>query len=565
MFKEVISDLTSSVVGAAKETARSYAPTIENINGSFDRIANQGISNLAYRSPILADMAHTMLKNFQLQSVRKDQLKSYINSKSSDDLRKDVTAKLGNASNKKIDSEMLRILSKISQIVDDQGKVEAKNTDIFKEYGKHFEKYKADSTSSQPDNSPNQQPDSGSGDYSQVLAKIDHNTQRTVNALEEMASKYVNVGSGVGGKSGNNTFIDPMTGMPSVSAAIGSIGGSFLSKVFDDDTIEKFSNKAKKLFGDQNTPESPTTSAQPASATPSTENTSESAKEIAATSNKHANDLLDVNNQILDELKKANKNTPINNDGKSSVDVADKKHSLMDKAKDIVKDRVSARFPKLNNVKGNAAKFVAKGADKAIDIGTKAASVIPKVVKGGSALMSGIGGAVARVGGSVLGGAASAIGSGALAAGALAAGAVAAAPWIAGAAAVGYGGYKLYEHFANKNVEAKARENPLEATKQSAAPQTNIQNAANTGTLNIPNNISASKSNVASQITALNQSKQVTEQSKQSQAPIVINNNNNSGKSKSEVVSSVITSSPVRNSESTFERVQMQDFWPRMV
>lgn len=620
MFKSVLSELSSSVVGAARATLQAYKPTHENLNGSFERIVQQGISNLAYRSPIMADMAHTMLQNFQLQTARKEQFKDYIKSKSANGMRKDVAASMGDgATAKRIDDEMIRILAKISNTIDSQGKDEAKKSDIFKQFGQHFTKFQK---STQPKSPVGTDPASTSpgsdGDNSVILTKIENNTQRTFNVLEEIVARGGFGGGGSNGKGPNNTFIDPMTGMPSVSAAVGSIGGSFLAKIFDDETIEKFSNKAKSIFGVGKSSEDSTVSPKAAAATPtpesataapvpakastrprkrggsvagisdamsgltnnlntdntsesakekftkiSTENISESAKETEAATNKRAEDLLSVNSGMLEELKKANKLSEKKTDdaeaAKTSVDAAPKKGDLFEKAKSIIKDKALSRFPGLKTIKGRAGALVGKGAAKAINVGTKlVSSVAPKVAAAGGALASGLGSTAARVGGGLLARGALAAGGALLSGGALAA----AAPWVAGAAAVGavgYGAYKLYDHLTNKDVDPQAKGASIGAAKS------NVQNIPNAGSTAIASNIRAAKSNPITQINSLAKEKTESEKSPKAQAPVVINTGGNGGgNSQSSSSQTIVTSSPVRNNESTFERVQMQDFWPRM-
>lgn len=656
MFKEALSSLGSSVMGATRATLREYKPTTQNLHGSFERIAHQGIANLSYRSPILADVAQTVLQNFQIQSARKDQFKAYVNTKGAAGFRKEVSDTLGEgASSKKIDAEMVRILSKISNTIDSQGKDEAKKSAIFKEFGKHFTKFNKESEKkSAPASDPATNGDgSPTGDNSQILAKIENNTQRTFNAIEMMLQRGTNMG-GAGGTNGKgqSSFIDPMTGMPSMTAAVGSIGGSFLGKVFDDATIEKFATKAKIAIGIEKAPEAPTapTTAPKTKASPtappasmaapvpvkkptvssrkrggsvagientltgltetvntdknaahvisvnnnseaakekltkvSTETVSESAKEIEAATNKRADDLLDVNKKILAESKLANATTKKKAEkakknaepADTKLDVAKKPKTLEELAKKIAKEKAGPLIDRAKDVaKEKAGKLLGKLGGKVSNVVGAGKNILAKVTP--TVMRAG---AVASAGGSLLGGAARAVGSSVIGAGARVAGGAllgaampalaAAAPLIAGAAAVGavgYGAYKLYDHYANKKIKAAPKTNPLEIAKPVADPQADVQTIPKMGSSDIPTNISAAKTSSAMQITNLQKSKQSSEKvSNTNQAPIIINaGNGGATPSGGKPSPAIITSSPVRNQESTFERVQMQDFWPRM-
>lgn len=630
MFKEALSSLASSAIGAAKATARAYIPTTENLHGSFDRIAQQGIANIAWRSPIMSDIANTMLRSFQAETVRKEQIRNHIKSESSVGLREAVSAKMGDSpSSKKVDAEMSKVLEKMSAAIDKDGAENAKKSSLFTEFGKHFSKFKLEPTQQpEPIYTSSIEAQQSGVDGSPSLIKIEHNTQRTFNVLEEMVGRQNLMGAG-GNGGGNvsapNSFIDPMTGMPSISAAVGSIGGSFLGKIFDNDTIEKFASKTKDFFsravGSKDdteplplpevgvvvptTPETPkraprprkksmglssvesvlgdlsldlntdkndkavitkdntTESAREGFTKVSTENISESAKEIEVTTNKRANELREVQDNILTELKTLNKTTEkqVEEKLKPSVDaLEDKKNSLVDKAKDSIKEKVLSKVPK-KDVIYNVGKMAGQGVSKALQAGKSAAAYAPKLlqagIEGGSSLLT--------AGRALLPGAAAGGGLGTLAMGALAVGAAGLSGVAAGAGAVnplidkGLSkmtgsetslGSWIYDKFnpEKEDINAPVSKEKLDAFRAEKLKNMPVPTQTKTGSA-----ISA----ISSENT-----KQTTQAQNQASQPIIIAGGGNSGGNSSPP--SIITTPTVRNPESTFERVQMQDFWPRM-
>ena len=662
MFKSALSAITSTVVGAAKNTIDNYHPAnLIKEGGAFSRIAQQGIANIAYRSPILADIAQTLLHTIQLDSANKERLKAYTKSDSASDFRAAVTKKLGDQGTpKKIDAEMVKILDKIEKSIVRDGIEKTKTTSIFKEFGK----YTPQSTTAPTSASASEQ---SSGDITDGVAhaslnKIESNTQRTVNVLEEIATRGV-MGRGASGSDGGvasggthslsgsdggvasggtHSFIDPMTGMPSISAAVGSIGGSFLAKVFDEDTIEKFVKKTKKLFGFENEesepvsdiskkPTRPKKSDIPKAFKDILENlsldlndskdkvnvfttnssgvttTGESVKDnvVSATDNQ-SSELLKVQTDNLNELKKLNKTSEKNVEIVKKTDKKDdteKKIDIIEKTKSKVMDGIKARMPgidtelpyKIGNTVGKGINYANDGVSTLLGKGGRASSYLPKVASKASKIAtSNLGstvGGVAEVAGTVgkVGAATEVAGGIAEVAGiigrvglmALAAPAIAAAaPFVAGAAAVGAIGYGASKLIAggddNKSpIDAKGIEkaasaagitaseirkniNPSYTEKQSYEVSSAVQKSP-------IDDIQSVKSTNSTQLINLNDAKEKQkETSSKSAAPIIVNNNTTSsgGNSSPSIISGGMS---VRNTESTFERVQMQDFWKRSV
>lgn len=293
MFASVLSGLSSGIFSAAKSTVDAYKPSnIYKSGGGFERLSQQWIANISYRSPILADVAQNMLSNFQLEMVKKQRFQEYINSDSSKGMRESVSKTLGGTTDaKKIDQEMLRILTKLGHAIDEQGIEETKKSQLFQKFGDFFTHAFDEST-----HSTNNHNQSENHIDDELLNRIEANTRRTFNVLEELFRRETIMGGHIGevdgvtstpptpsGHSTSHTpnFIDPYTGLPSIRAAVGHIGGSFLTKVFDDHTISRFAKKTKNYFGFEDDPEmQPTDSPVP---TPTPNDGFEVEKEINKT------------------------------------------------------------------------------------------------------------------------------------------------------------------------------------------------------------------------------------------------------------------------------------------
>jgi hypothetical protein len=604
MFKSALSAISSTVISAAKSTAAAYKPSsVMREGGAFERIAQQGIANLAYRSPIVADMASTMLQNFQLELGKKERINAYVKSNSADTFRSTVSKNLGgNTSSKKIDAEMEKILDKMSKSIEKDGIEKARESKLFTEYEQYFTEFKKA-------NAPQQEPVASTGSNTNSespidgsLHRIESNTLRTVNVLEEIATRHsLTGGNSVGGtNTGSASFIDPMTGMPSMRAAVGSIGGSFLAKIFDDDTISKFANKSKKFFGIEDAVDEPKAKSQKQkdtakpnkfngtkdvsdilgdlsldlnktkdgspifdekksySSAPTTENTSEAAKEIANVTNNQTDSLLKVQEEILIEMRELNKTTETNAKKDETVTVKSKVAEGIKSRLPGTGDATKGISHKLGTVVGRGLKSVKSGVSKLIETGGKAASYIPEVATKATSVVStaveaGKDALMARAALPALGAALPVLGIGAAAA----------------------GGYMLGKHVINPLIDkgistitggkSQSLGDWISNTwKSDAEKKLDVSDASYSAKYNKePQSIQPIKSTITKELGVLTDAKdKQTESINSGTTPIIVNNTTNSTPQPSNSVSSP-TNSAVRNSDSTFERVQMQDFWPR--
>jgi hypothetical protein len=586
MFQSALSTISSTILGAAKNTINEYRPSNAlKADSAFERLAQQGIVNISYRSPVMATLAETMLQNVRLEVARKERVNEYIKADNSKDFRGAVEAKLGTKSGRDIEQEMSRILNKISRAIDTSSEEEVKKSTIFKEYGKYFDEFKNAQQKQDipPSDTPNNHSVGDELEHSSILHKIESNTQRTYNALEELVA-HMGTGSGMGGGGGKSglSFIDPMTGMPSMSAAIGSIGGSFLTKVFDDETIGRFAKKTKSMFGfdtdndlspsvDPVTPKNPVDELvkKPSETTPTVNTIPKYTKNPGAnpdaiteslsgvdlklpTPKKSgmAKTVSDILGDLSLDLNSGPNDTKINTSVNGSVSdhtpsvaiesLAElKKISANTQAK-IKPEKVNPREqPTTKVLKDKKAKVLGKAVEKTSNI--KNAAVAESVAASSGGILSGLAnGAKSLVSGAAALAAAPAV--------------VAAAPWALGAAAVGAVGYGAYKMLSSDGKYEPVATNGMGAT---------IDKYSDISAQPKQSPIIPQSPNLASQIENLSEKKDMRAAERSSQ-PIVISNSTATPTQQSAPQApTVIVGTNVRNTESTFERVQMQDFWNR--
>lgn len=604
MFKEALKDLASNVLSSTKATIKSYSPTKGFGQGSaFERIAEQGIANLSYRSPIMADIASTMLQNFQLEQKKKSEVKAFVQSDAGSEMRQKMMTKLGpTATEKQVDSEMIKALNSIAKLLEQNGPKSTKETDIYKEFGSYFEKM-VEKENPKQETGPQTTPVNSSdplvrsvGESVDQLNKIEINTNRTVNTLEEIAmrndlsgSRSTVSGRGEGGtSSGTTSYIDPLTGLPSAKIAIGAIGGKFLSNIFSDDVIENFANKAKKFLKLTDIEErlEPKTS----TVAKSTEETLKTVSEKTVLNKKQ-----DISTSIKDVLKDISLDLGTKEED-AEDDIAAEKQS---KAQVAVASETLLEIKKLNEsgqkiekAEGKSVGSTLMDAAKGKVLG-KIASKVPGLgglltaVGGIGSTTGGISGRIASAGtgilgkaltaagsaasylpaiGSAISGAASAVGS------TLASGVSAIAPFAApaaGVAAAGAAGYGVGKYavnpLINKGIEAATgkKDSTLGSwlydkfnSDQNSQIEAMLKGSGTPSPVDV-----AKRTTVSELVSAQEKKEQMVTKTSQTPPTVILNSNTSSGASSGQPT--IIAPTSVRNAESTFERVQMQNFWPR--
>lgn len=522
MFKDALKTVTSTIVSATKDTLNSYKPTAENAKGSFERIAHQGIANLSYRSPVLADIAETMLRNFQVEMAKREEIKNFVASDKSNNLREKVSEKLKTGDVDKINAEMFSILTKLSKSIDMQGTEQTKKTALFKEYENYFEEFKKANPPKAPESQPGQ-PGPGGVLPSPQLDKIEANTARTVNVLEELSTqRAVGGNSGASGTSdGNKTsasYIDPVTGMPSIRAAIGSIGGSILAKVFDDDFTDKIAAKIKRNKASVPPPaqeevEEPAPTPAPVP--------KKSKKLVIGAQDKSISEVLgdlslDLNMPPKEEDKRENN---------TKLDIRAAKVMT-------VEENQLSELKKLTSMNPGAGSPEKKSMLDSVTDGLK-----DKVMsKGGSALST-----ISRM--------APMAGTAAL--------------WAGGAAAAGAAGYGIGKHIINPLIDGGlSKLTGSETTLGSSLYDLFNEDPNAKYNEELKKKLAAKKKSPSVNVNQLNSAKAAAAVPKAQGAVVAINQQ--APEKAHSSPPTIIVPASVRNTDSTFERVQMQDFWPRV-
>ena len=520
MFQSVLKSVVSSLSSSIKDTAKSYKPTEENIHGSFERIAQLGIGQLSFRSPILADIAEQVLINFQATTQKKSKLREYIQSDESKELRVEAKKNLPeSATSRQIDIKMLDILEKLDEQVRTNSSAEADKNKFFQHYKKYLDASKTKQpTNAEPVNTSGISTGTGLGDSSAVLVAIEANTRRTYNAIEVMVSQRNVSGVSEGGQGGGGaTYIDPMTGLPSMRAAVGSIGGSFLGKVFSEDVVSKYANKTRGFMGfGESTP-----------TTTQGDVTPETIRENEKSSNIRSASLLTAVESILDEVIAIHKIMDTDYEGpekKSSNFIEKFVNDKLQQGEDLLRKKVPGLPGGKSDIPEEPTKRPTKRQPQPRDPKTgkftkKVADSIPEAVKSSSSKL----GTLKGVGSKLLG----------------------VLNPITKVAAAGAAGYAVGS-FLNESLGLSDKISDMAMdifhpeVKESLKP------------VPLKNNISA--------LSAAKEAKKATD----SKAPVIINTQAAPQLPQQKSAPNLIVgNSNVRNKESTYERVQMQDFWSR--
>jgi hypothetical protein len=312
--------------------------------------------------------------------------------------------------------------------------------------------------------------------------------------------------------------------LPSIKAAIGTIGGTFLAKVFDDEAISKYADKAKaKLFGKAkheaepvnvapvDPSRAPTPDITPEAATiPRTEIApAPIARKIVPRADRQEENIKSILKGLsldLGPTAPSESFVPVTEQGKEAVAQEDKRATTSN----TLLTKIISELQRLNEKSSSVVE----------------PTMLDKVKSLASGGLGSTGGMISK-GAKLLGPAA----------------------LVAGAGAAGFGLGTLANPLIDKAVSSMSGE----------------ENSLGTWIYNKTHpseNLEAKKS---TQVTAIQRAtdekiKASVVQKNIQQPPIMLNTpvvtNNNS--------STIIANSSVRNQESTFERVQFQDFWSRV-
>lgn len=239
MFKQVISALGDSVKSTGRNFGRSMEPS-ELASDKLTGIISAGLSGIGTRSPLLSDITSAINDKFlaavALEKERNKQFQDFMRSETGISAGKEATKSEPLLSQKKIDSQMMGVLSKITRLIDRSGEEEAKKTDLYKKYETYYTEFKKTIDAEAKKKSEVNPTETTTtitaprelGGSDQLLVDIETNTKNTADALAK---------GGTGGK-------EPVT----IRGAAQHIGGTFLNKVFNEDMISRMASATTAPF-----------------------------------------------------------------------------------------------------------------------------------------------------------------------------------------------------------------------------------------------------------------------------------------------------------------------------
>jgi hypothetical protein len=239
MFKQVMSSLGDSVRSTGRSFGRSTTHS-ELASDKLTSIISAGLTGIGSRSPILSDIVSTIndkfLASVAIEKERNAQYKDFVGSETGKVAGKEATKSEPQLSQKKIDSQMMGVLSKITHLIDRSGIEEAKKSDLYKKYETYYTEFKKtidEAAKKQSDPKPTQQSygPRETGGTDDLLVDIEANTKNTAEALLK--------GAGT-----TPAHKEPVT----IKGAAQHIGGTFLNKVFNDDMISRMANATTAPF-----------------------------------------------------------------------------------------------------------------------------------------------------------------------------------------------------------------------------------------------------------------------------------------------------------------------------
>jgi len=597
MFKESLKNKAKSIFGGTTSF-------IKDVGGEFkNAMVGQLVTELTNRSPVLgaaladsikarADKKHNERIKASFTKLYADNISntkdSPFASKVQEDLGKD-------AGKEDIQKKIVGILTQLDKDIKIQSKSDLQNNELYKRYSKEFQEYKKviDKQSAKPtaktQTKNESTPAQDNTEIVQKLVSIDKNTQETNSKLLDLISKVEKTPS----QEPASEVIskqEPVSEVIPKQEPISEVVSKQAEKTGYDSVLNSLKDVVKEV-----------------------KETNEILKDNETERAKDEAELKENNQEVNAEKDKPALKEPNERD-KKQVEVQPRrslKKVITDKATDLVLNGAKAagslalkgatalgglalrggkavvESVKTSGAFGAAKEGVTKAKDGLVSLGSKAREGIvnrtPAIkegiktatqkVMGTASKAASAGSTVAKSTGSLGSKALSTMGAlGAKAAGAASSFALPAAGVLA-AGAAGYGlGTLINDKFltnedgSNKigswlfdkfGPEQPPINDPKLVNQPKAAPTAIKKQVApikNQVTSTVKKNVEQKEQNTA-------------EKEQKSIQPVVINNSNNSNSSGSSKgpsqFSNMITGISVRNSESTFERVQMQDFWAR--
>jgi hypothetical protein len=240
----------------------------EFVKGVLAGIADGIKEKLMARSPLAAIVVPEISKKLkeikELDTVRKNEVTEYLNTtpehvKDFGESIKKESKDPAKVTDDKIAKDISNILQKLHKIAESSSKEMLESHTLYKKYGTHYEEFAKDLTikrqkakqeqvtpepkhrsyKKEKSDTPKRQTPSKSKRTKSNTEFTDDSSTELLAGIESNTAKLVDNGVGSSGAFGNNT----------VRSAIDSIGSNFITKVFDEKTLDRFANKAKSIFG----------------------------------------------------------------------------------------------------------------------------------------------------------------------------------------------------------------------------------------------------------------------------------------------------------------------------
>lgn len=520
MLKETIQNLGAGAAKTIGGAVKLVKPS-ELVRSAGTSMINNAIQQLGNRSPLLGDLSTGVMDRIvaaqKLNQVRSEKLDSFL---------KTPGAKKDNQTDKQIRD----ILDRIDKQVREQGMPSTQESDLFKKYETSWRDWDKFRTETEKSTKPKAE--------SASTAKVGADSG-LLNEIVENTSAALDILSSIRDRSGDAMA----TSQPAtIKSALAGVGANLIKTIFNERVVEKMADLAANAAGMKETRDGPKPEApKNGEAGKVQEDILEAIKDLKPSSE--------------DISESSRKPTP-------DIQVAPKE-SLAD----IHKPKIKNQIPSISKVQTAPGDILRKAATKAGytasslprsfnqtavaraigGLGATTGTIVPPAPVAAPAaskgILSGIGSAARMLSPfaavAAAGAAGTAIGTGI-------------APLIdRGISAVSgrttsLGG-AIYDMFnSDPNSDPKS-------------PHTTPKNKPLSGI------VAAKKTSATMATVATGARDAAVATQKSTVQPIVLNNNSPAATPAKTGGTGVVVGSSVRNQESTFERVQMRDFWPRMV
>lgn len=514
MLKETLQNLGAGATKTVGGVVKTVRPT-DIIRSAGTSMINNAIQQLGNRSPLLGDLSTGVMERFtaaqKLNQIRSEKLDEFI--KTPGAKKEDHT-----------DKQIRDILDRIDKQVRNQGMSVTQESDLFKKYEsswRDWDRFRTEATKTQKAETTKPAPKVGSD--ASLLNEIVENTSMALDILGAIRDRG---GDGL-------TPSQPVT----IKSTLAGVGAGVIKSIFNDRVIEKMAESITKVATAQVEPKN-----------------SESGAKVQEDILSAIKDLKPTGEDISESAKRP----------APDIEVAPKE--TIEESMGRV-PKIKNRRPSISKVQTAPGSVLQKAASKA----GYSASSLPRSFKQ-TAVANAIGGLGMTTGTIVPPApvAAPAASKGILSGIGSAARMLSpfAAVGAAGAAglAIGTGVAPLIDRgisaISGRSTSLGGAIYDMFNSDPNSDPKRPHMTPQNKS---IPSIVAAQKTSASKATVATSARDAAVANQKSIPQPVILNNNSPAATPAKTGGSRVVVGSSVRNQESTFERVQMQDFWPRMV